>query len=162
MKTKPTKSCFVGPKYAYRDSDIDKWLPKEQEIIEDVRFISHSFDRPKTFKEFYGDNPDTFSLVEIENLIDRTDKGEDCLKTDGRYNFFPVKSKDGISVVHAIRNGDRRWYVGVDRFDDECRWIVEFRFFSRNSTLKPSDTSLENRISSLEGKLKRIAEIINE
>lgn len=155
MKTKPTKDFFKGKKYYYRDSDIDSWLPKKQEVVDKLYFKVMPFDKMVTFKEAFGENPNTFSLDEIEKLIDKTDNGENIgLRTDGFNNLFPVKSKDGVAVVRVDRD-ERQWRVSVDRLDNDYRWDVEGRFFSRNgfdtSTLSTSDTSLEKAIEIVKG-----------
>ena len=158
MTTKLTKDCFKGSKYYYRDSDIDSWLPEKQEIRK-AEFNVLLITKPSTFLEVYGENPDTFSLVEIEELI----KKESNLLIDGYYNFFPVKSKEGVAVVRVGRLDDMQWDVHVSHLDYAPRWCIEARFFSRNttSTLSSSDTSLESRVKTLEETVGKLVKIIN-
>lgn len=156
MKTKLTKNCFIGTKYYYRDSYIDSLLPEKQEVKKSNILDYKSFEN-KTFLEIYGNNPDTFSLTEIEDLIE---SGSDKLLRNGYENLFPVKNKDGsVSVVLARRLDDRRWRVRVDRLDFERRWDVGNRFFSRNfDSLKlgSSDTSLPDILEINGQKYKKI------
>jgi hypothetical protein len=155
MKTKQTSKCFLGSKYCYRDSDIDTWLPEKQEVKKPTTLNFKLFE-DKTFLEIYGNNPETFSLTEIESLIEND---SDKLIKDGYGNFFPVKSKDGVAVVHASRDGDRQWGVSVRRLGDDYRWGVGHRFFSRNGFLDTSvtsDTSLALRVASLESDMEKI------
>lgn len=146
VKTKLTKDCFVGPKYGYRDSYLDSWLPDTQEVKEPVDFKMNLLDKPMTFQEMadaFGSG--TFTLPEIETLIEQDYQG---LEKTGWGNFFLVEGKEGVSVV-LVRRRDGLWREHVRRLGSGFRWGVGRRFFSRNSdtrSLENSDTSVEKAI----------------
>lgn len=156
---KKTAACFTNKsRYAYRDSDLDKWLPKNQPAQPAGRFSVQRMKKSATFaqatRDFLG-APDTATVAElarilletgavttlpaIESLIERQENGEDVgLRTDGWGNFFPVeedenKKDSAVSVVCAHRRDVGQWGVSVYRlgYDDACHG--GYRFFFRNT-----------------------------
>ena len=150
---KATADCFTNTKrYYYRDSDLDRWLPKNQRAGVEGSVTAYQLEKELTFKEiaqaFLGideANLDdiakaliagghTVVLTQIETLIERTEAGEKTeLLTNGYGNFFFVEDNKGrVSVVRVRRYDVRQWCVGVGGLDDVDRWRVVHRFFSRN------------------------------
>ena len=174
MKTILTKDCFKGSNIYYRDSDIDSWLPKKQNVVKVSKPTPCDYATPLTFLEmaqkFYGTTDvkellkKTFSLTEIEAYTKDPEKYG--LKTDGWGNLFFVEEKNGgVSVVGIGRGDDGRWSVHVGGLDRVDRWSLEHRFFSRNldsRTLGNSDTSdIEKRVSDLEKYVDRLRDVFS-
>lgn len=146
VEDKLTKDCFISKIFYYRDSDLDNWLPKKQ-IATPGELSVFKTEKDMTFQEMYDEHKsESVSLVDIENLIERQDGGEDVgLRTDGWANFFFVKNKDGNVSVVFVRRPDCQWHVHVRRLDSDFRWYAEYHVFVRNCILEtkplsPSDT----------------------
>lgn len=151
---KKVSELFIGKRYYYRDPNVDSWLPKMSPAAGEGKLSVYQLEKEMKFKEvalaILGiddslasgvdvargliEDRRTTAPAQIQNLIERTDAGEDTgLRTDGWGNFFFVENKEGgVSVVRVGRSGDGRWSVGVRRLDYGGRWRVESRFFSRN------------------------------
>ena len=77
----------------------------------------------------------TMTLVQVENMVGRTENGEATgMRTDGYANFFFVETSnedDPVSVADVLRDGSR-WGANVDRLGRGGRWRVGFRLLVRN------------------------------
>jgi hypothetical protein len=150
VKGKKTAECFTGEIFGYRDSDLDKWLPKNQPDQEASKFIGRQLSQPATFKQavenFLGVSGDIDFLAKtlkerghittlsvIESQVERQEAGEDVgLLTNGYVNFFFVEDKDGsVSVVRVFRDV-RQWGVYVGGLGVDFRWNAGDRFFFCN------------------------------
>lgn len=150
---KHTKDCFTNKaRYYHRDQELDNWLPKKWEarsegkmtvwqFLKELTFIEMAQNLLKTkesdvkkLSKLLKDGNHTFTLPEIEALIERQEGGEDVgFLTNSYANFFFVEDNDGnVSVVDARRRA-RRWRVYVSRLDDGARWRVGRRLFSRKT-----------------------------
>jgi len=156
VEGKKTSKCLTGKHWAYRDGDIDRWLPAGQPAQAAGQVGVYQLQNPQgtTFREMAAaalkvgpgtsldllakalkEQGHTFTLPAIEQLIERQESGEDVgLRTDGYANFFFVEDSDGsVSVLCVYRVG-RRWYGDVRRLDDvDFRWGAEDRLVLRNS-----------------------------
>jgi hypothetical protein len=148
---KKTKDCFTNKsRYAYRDSDLDNWLPQNQPGQSEGKFSVQNLTRGATFKQvvesFVGAAGEISDLTPIlrhhittlptiESLIERQEAGEDVgLRMDGWGNFFFVEDAEGgLSVVLVNRLGYGRWHVNVRRLDRGVVWHGGRRFFFRNT-----------------------------
>ena len=151
---KPTKKCFAGSYYVYRDGNFDRWLPVDQpqatpcEITtlasaKDAIFVRWastilgiSASTPtKTLGSLLIERGHTMTLVQVENMVGRTENGEATgMRTDGYANFFFVETSnedDPVSVADVLRDGSR-WGANVDRLGRGGRWRVGFRLLVRN------------------------------
>ncbi len=149
---KATKKCFTNTsQYYHRDGDLDNWFPKNQPAQDEKKFSVRELTESATFLEMVGnilgtagdvvtfsrlliEAGHTMTLPEIEDLIERQEKGEDVgLRTNGYDNFFFVENTDKtVSVVFVYRGGEQ-WYVYVSRLDRAYRWVAGYRLFLRNS-----------------------------
>lgn len=154
-EAKKTKTCFTGRFWAYRDSDIDSWLPKEQaaQVAGSVGVYQLQNPHGTTFREMAvaavqaapGTSDEeiigrlkerglTLTLPAIESMVERQESGEDVgLRTDGYANFAFLEDADGsVSVLHFVRD-DRLWYAYVRRLGHDDRWYAVNRLLLRNS-----------------------------
>jgi len=150
---KETANCFTDEsRYAYRDSDLDAWLPINQPAQLAGKFSVQRLTRGGTFKSavesFLGMTAEipvlaaelkkrghVTTLAVIESLIERQENGEDVgLRTDGWWDFFFVEDGEGgVSVVYAHRDDFGQWDVCVDRLAYGNVWGDGDRFFFRNT-----------------------------
>ncbi len=152
---KKTSKCLTGKRWAYRDSDIDRWLPAQQpaQAACQVGVYQLQNSQGTTFREMAAaalkigsgtsldllakalkENNLTFTLQAIEQLVERQEGGEDVgLLTNGWANFAFVEDSDGsVSVLYVNRLGGR-WFGIVDRLDRDDGWFAEYRLLLRNS-----------------------------
>lgn len=150
---KPTTQCFTDrSRYYYRDTDLDRWLPKNQPAGTEKQFSGRELARNATFAEMVADitgitgdvatmskalieGGHTVTCPQIEDATERQEKGEAVgLQTIGYANLFFVEGADGsVLVVRVNRYDGRQWFVNVHRLDDSCVWSAEGRVFARNS-----------------------------
>ena len=150
-----TGKCLTGKRWAYRDGDIDRWLPAVQSAQENslARVYQLQNTAGTTFREMAaaalkvgpGTSLDllakalkeqglTFTLQAIEQLVDRQEDGEDVgLRTDGYANFFFVEDSDGSISVLLVYSYVGGWCARVRRLDRGSRWFAEYRLLLRNS-----------------------------
>jgi len=151
---KPTKKCFAGSYYAYRDTDFDRWLPADQlqatpcEITtlasaKDATFaqwvstiLGVSASTPtKTLGSLLIERSHAMTLVQADNVVGRTENGEATgMQTNGYANFFFVETgneDDPVSVAR-VRRYDSRWNAYVDGLGDVIRWSAGGRILVRN------------------------------
>ena len=151
MKTsqKLTTDCFKD--FGYRNSDIDKWLPKEHPAQDcEITIIKPETDM--TFLEMAQKYLGTTDPKEIKKhcltlpMVEEMIKNADTngMVTNGYGNFFFTEDGDGsVSVGHVDRVGSR-WGARVFRLDYGGRWGADDRLLVCNlsgaSTLEPLDT----------------------
>jgi len=152
VEVKWTKDCFTKMRYRrYRDPNLDLWLPLEQkargegkatvwQVLKGFTFIEvvqsllkTSETNRKKLSKLLIEGKHTFTLPEIEALIERQEAGENIgLLVNGYANFLFTEDSDGnVSVVRACRDG-RRWRVNLYRLGFVNRWSAVNRFFYRN------------------------------
>jgi len=163
---KRTKDCFTKMwyrycdpntkmRYRYRDPNLDLWLHLKQEarasgkatvwqLLKGLTFIemvqnllkTSETNRKKLSKLLIEGNH-TFTLPEIEALIERQEAGENIgLFVNGYANFLFTEGSDGnVFVVCAYRDG-RQWRVGLLRLGFVNRWSAGLRLFSRLPAIK--------------------------
>jgi len=151
VEVKRTKDCFIKMRYRYRDPNLDLWLHLEQkargegkatvwQVLKGFTFIEvvqsllkTSETNRKKLSKLLIEGKHTFTLPEIEALIERQEAGENIgLLVNGYANFLFTEDSDGnVSVVHAYRDS-RRWRVNLYRLGFVNRWSAVNRFFSRN------------------------------
>ncbi len=163
---KATKDCFTD---FYRDPSLDTLLPKEQPAQSgDITTIK--LNKEQTFLEMAQEYLGTTDPKKIEKhcltlpMVEKIiAEYPNELHTNGRLNFFFVKSKDGVSVVDAAR-GYQRWGAVVYRLKDSYHWRVGDIFLVRNlGHSESSDSlSLESRVAELEAWRERMAKWLNK
>src|SRR3990167_5722070 len=80
----------------------------------------------------------SFTLPQIEEMTKEPEKYG--LRTDTWTNFFLVPNKEGGVSVVPVPRPDSRWDFDAYGLGLAYVWNVGLRFFSRNLTLRPSDT----------------------
>ncbi len=155
IEGKKTGKCLTGKRWAYRDGDIDRWLPGQQPAQTACSVGIYQLQNPQgtTFREMAsatlavgpGTSLDllgkalkeqgrTFTLSAIEQLVERQESGEDVgLRTDGWANLFFVEDEDGSVSVLSVRRHDGRWHAHVRQLDNGHRWRAGYRLLLRNS-----------------------------
>lgn len=142
--------CFKGGHIAYRDGDLGKWLARGVPAVAEGK--SRYFTLPRAMqnreiaaemtgkagtdeeqKEFLKKQGKTYHLGQVDDLLLRTDKGENTgLLTNGWANIFFVEDEEGnVFVVRACRDDDG-WGVCVGGFGHDDGWFDGYRGFSRN------------------------------
>jgi hypothetical protein len=153
---KQTKKCFRGSRWAYRDGDLDNWLPADQPDAPACTATTFALLREWTFAEaaekivglkipgasakLLGHElirlGHTMTLAQAEEMAEATERGQKTgMRTDGWDNFFFVETgdeEDPVSVLNVLRS-DRGWLAGVLRLGHGYRWIAESRLLLRNS-----------------------------
>lgn len=141
MTIKPQKEiavsrCFRDKIFYWRDSDFDNWLPTTLPASEKVEVSEHRLIQTTMEGELIKMGKPFTNLSQIEDLIIRTEKGENTgLVTNGRANIFFLKVGSSVFTVCAYRDGGR-WRVDLDHFDAGSEWLAGSRFFSL-ATLTP-------------------------
>ena len=153
---KPTKRCFAGSHWRYRDSDFDSWLPANQPNADECVIATLAPANDWTFAEVAAtilgigagtdvallgkaliENGYTMTLAQAEEMVEKTERGEKTgMLTDGYGNFFFVKTrardrKNLVSVGHVYRDG-RDWDAIVDSLGRGLRWDADRRLLVRN------------------------------
>lgn len=150
---KPTKKCFTGSRYAYRDSDFDGCLPKEQPETVACTITTLTPSRDATFAQWAAfvlgvpadtsieklaallkERGHTMTLAQAEAMVEATESksGNTGMRTDGWANWFFVENKDGsVSVAFVVRDVSG-WFASVDRLGLGLRWYADFRLLVRN------------------------------
>lgn len=153
---KPTKKCFTGSRWAYRDGDLDNWLPTGQPDAPACSVTTFAPSREWTFAEaaekivglripgasakLLGheliNGGHTMTLAQAEAMVEATERGEKTgMRTDGWGNFIFVETGDAenpVSVLCVFRAG-RRWLANVRRLGCDVRRSAERRLILRNS-----------------------------
>lgn len=146
-----TTDCFKSKNIRYRDSDFDNYLRNDMPTVGGGEFSVYSWEKPITFKQMVQAllntkvedfsvlekqliaGGHTFSLKQIENILERTDNGEDLgLVKDGWSNLFFIHDRDGKVVVGSARLREGRWSADVYRFGLDDAWLAERRVSFRN------------------------------
>lgn len=152
---KKTKDCFTDKsRYAYRDSDLDNWLPKDQKKASACTIATLALKKDWTFAEAaiavldigagmniktMGEaligNGHTMTLAQAEEMVEATERGDKTkMRTDGFGNFFFVETgreEDPVSVGDVIRGG-RVCCAFVRRLGSDYRWRAGRRLLVRN------------------------------
>lgn len=126
-----TAECFTGDKvFVYRNADFDNWLPATLPATAEVAVNGYKFTKVTTEAEMMKVGKPFTNLTQIENLILRTEKGEETgLITNGCANLFFLKVDATVFTVFASR-GSVGWSVCLLRFFARNEWSAESRFFS--------------------------------
>lgn len=156
---KKTAECFPKPRYVYRDGDLDNWLPATQSKTDACTIATLKPAKDWTFAEAAAKvlgigagtsikllgkaliaNGHTMTLVQAEEMVDKTDRGEETkMRTDSYANFFFVETgnEDNPVSVGFVSRGGLDWSAHVGSLDDGDRWRAGSRLLVRNL----SDTS---------------------
>ncbi len=152
---KKTAKCFSDSRYAYRDTDFDNWLPKNQPNADACVITTLAPSRDWTFAEVAAtvlgiggvgtdikllgealiENGHTMTLAQTEEMVEKTEAGEKTgMKTDGYGNFCFVETSDpknpvSVGSVYRVR---REWRADVVRLDFGFRWVAVNRLLVRN------------------------------
>ena len=134
--------CFTNKNiFAYRDSNFDnqEWLPKTLLASSATKVTGYELTDTTTEAEMAKIGRKFTNLLQIEDLILRTEKGENTgLITNGCANIFFLQVVASVFMVLAYRNDDR-WNVNLNRFNARNEWNAENRFFSpRNYLFSPA------------------------
>lgn len=151
---KRTKECFPKPRYAYRDNNFDNWLPVNQPKTDKCVIATLACTKDWTFAEAAAkvlgvgagtsskllgkaliENGHTVTLVQAEEMVNKTEDGEETgMRTDGYGNFFFVETGDEDNPVSVgfVNRGGRDWGADVDSLDDGFRWYADRRLLVRN------------------------------
>ncbi|MFZ1075205.1 MAG: hypothetical protein WAN50_02430 [Minisyncoccia bacterium] len=150
---KPTKKCFTASRYAYRDSDFDGWLPKEQPEAAACTITTLTPSRDATFAQWAAfvlgvpadtsieklaalliERGHTMTLAQAEAMVEATESkpGNTGMRTDGWANWFFVEDKNGSVSVAGVNRGDSRWNADVSRLGNDDRWDADDRLLVRN------------------------------
>src|SRR3989344_8286072 len=157
---KPTKDCFTGSRYAYRDGDFDTLLPAKQPNTVACIISTLAPSREWTFVEGAAailgigagtdivllgtaliENGHIMTLAQAEQMVEKTERNENTkMRVDGYGNFFFVETgdpKNPVSVGLVFRD-DRDWHAYVLLLDYDFRWHAGRRLLIRNlkDTLK--------------------------
>ncbi len=155
VASKDTQQCMTGTHWCYRDSDIDRWLLKEQPAVEAAPVGVYQLQKPAgttfremaqaalgTAREWSKDELATLlkkrglilTLPAVELMVERQEAGEDVgLGTDGYANIAFLEDAEGfVSVLVVHRNG-RQWVAYVYRLGHGSRWGAGSRLLLRNS-----------------------------
>lgn len=124
-------ACFTNKKvFVYRDADFDNWLPAILPASIEVLVSGHELIKVTDEAELIKVGKPFTNLTQIENLILRTEKGEETgLITNGYANLFFLQVDSSVFAMSARRR-DGGWRVGLDRFRAWRGWRGENRFFS--------------------------------
>ena len=151
---KPTRKCFTGRRWAYRDADFDNWLPASQPSTGACFITTLAPSRSWTFAEGAAailgigadtnlvllgtlliENGHTIALPQGEGMVEKTENGgETKMSVDGCGNFFFVETGDPenpVSVGFVYRVG-RDWFAYVFRLVHGNRWDSGYRLLVRN------------------------------
>ena len=149
-----TEKCFAEPRYAPRDPDFRNWLPKEQAAAGGCVITALSPSQCWVFMSVVnfvlGTGVDTgtaelgkllvkgghlMTLVQAEEMVARTEQGEDTGLQTGVYgNFFFTKTSDPknpVAVCRLSRDG-RLWQDFIHRLDDGMRQASHSRILIPN------------------------------
>ena len=149
-----TKMCLTGSRYAFHDPDFRNWLPKEQAAAGGCVITALSPSQCWVFMSVVnfvlGTGVDTgtaelgkllvkgghlMTLVQAEEMVERTEKGEDTgLRTDVYGNFFFTKisdPKNPVAVCRLSRDG-RLWQDSLHRLDNGMRQAPHSRILIPN------------------------------
>lgn len=154
---KKTKKFFTGPRWVYRDSDFDNWLPADQPKSAACIITTLALSRNWTFAEaavallgIIGIDVDsdvatignllikqghTMTLAQAEGIVEKTERGEKTeMRTDGYGNFFFVETGDPKKPVSVgyVNRGERDWYAHIRRLGRDNSWDVGNRLLVRN------------------------------
>ena len=151
---KPTKRCFAGSHWRYRDSDFDSWLPANQPNADECVIATLAPANDWTFAEVAAtilgigagtdvallgkaliENGHTMTLAQAEEMVEKTERGEKTgMRTDGYGHFFFVETgdrKNPVSVGFVRRDG-RGWDARVLSLGFGFRWCAGDRLLVRN------------------------------
>ena len=124
-------NCFTSkPIFAHRDPDFDTFLPKKLATSRSVKVMGYKLTKVITEAEMERVGGKFTNLLQIEDLIFRTERGEKTnLATDGNTSIFLLKVGISVFTVRAYRSSVG-WGVYCIRFRPEFGWYDEHRFFS--------------------------------
>jgi len=116
----------------WRDPDFDNLLPATLPASEGTSVSGYELTKTTTEAELIKNGKPFTNLLQIEDLILRTEKGEKTgLITNGCANIFFLEVGGSVFVVSAHRYVDE-WYVRLHHFYAGREWYAEVRFFSGN------------------------------
>ncbi len=123
--------CFTDTSvFAYRDSDLDNWLPHTLPASKKTSVSVAELVKTTTEAELIKVGKPFTNLLQIEDLILRTEKDEKTgLLTNGYASIFFLKVDNSVFTVYAHRRVDG-WPVRLRRFLVDREWAAELRFFS--------------------------------
>lgn len=122
-------NCFTDKIFAHRDPDFDSWLPKTLPVSVEVEVSGYELTDTITEEEMAKVGKKFTNLLQIKNLILRTEKGENTrLLTNGYTNIFFLQVDTSVFVVAAYRSFGG-WRVGLDRFRATCGWFCRASVF---------------------------------
>ena len=126
----PVAHCFTDKVFAYHDSDFDNWLPKTLPVSEETKVVGYELTKLTTEADMAKVGGMFINLLQIEDLILRTEKGEKTgLVTDGYANIFFLQVGVSVFSVLAFRYSVG-WRVDCYPFDARRGWRAGSRFFS--------------------------------
>lgn len=128
--------CFVNKgdvkTFAWRDPDFDVLLPERIGPVGKITVRGSELLETLTEAELLASVRTLQSPLQIEDLILRTEAGEDTgLRTDGYANLFFLELVNSVFTVYAYRLADG-WSVHVYPFHPGCQWNAGPRVFSGN------------------------------
>ena len=149
---KPTKQCFTGSRYAYRDGDFDPLLPADQPMAAACTVTTLVPAREATFAEWVrailgvtADTPvemlgpllkergHTMTLTQVEDMVEAAErKAKNGMRVDGWGNFFFMENEDGSVSVGYVRRAGRGWSAYVFSLGRGSVWLVGSRLLVRN------------------------------
>jgi len=152
---KHVSKCFTGKRWAYRNCDIDNWLPNTQEEQAAGKVGVYQLQNPQgtTFREMAAavlkvgsgtsldllakalfEQGHVLTLSAVEQLVDRQEGGEDVgLRTDGYANFAFVEDANGSASVLYVRCFGDGWHAYVRRLGRGGGWGAGGRLLLCNS-----------------------------
>lgn len=148
-----TGKCLRGRIWAYRDSDVDSWLPKEQLAQAACNVTAYQLEKPMVFAEMAAvvlgvpattpvpelgkmlkERGLTLSLSQIDKLVEIQEGGTDVgIRSDGYASFAFMGNADGSVSVAYVRRDDRGWRGHAYPLSYVHRWIADGRLLLRNS-----------------------------
>ena len=123
--------CFTDKSvFAYRDSDLDNLLPTTLKESGETKVSGYELTKVTTEADLAKVGGKFTNLLQIEDLILRTEKGENTgLITNGYANIFFLGVGNSVFAVDAYRDSGG-WYIYCDRFRARDAWSAGRGFFS--------------------------------
>ncbi|MDO8408093.1 MAG: hypothetical protein Q7S95_02560 [bacterium] len=150
----PTNTCFIGPRWAYRDDGFDNRLPAFQPKADACVISTLAPSRDWTFPELattvfgvdvgkdvrrlghlligYGH---TMTLPQAEEMVEATESGvKTGMRINGLGDFFFVETGDPEDPVSlgGVACGGPNWRACVYQLDGGSRWGTGVRLLLRD------------------------------
>ncbi len=134
---KETSRCFIGPHYAARDEDIDRWLPERQPKAASCTVTTlatsggakfsrsremayaglavttlglRSYASVESLEKLLEDRGYLMTLTQVERMVARAERARNAsMLIGGLGNFFFTQNKHGGISVANIRCYEGRW-----------------------------------------------------